>query len=119
MKRRKIIYFSDKCWRKVKTYCIRCGKRKGRVILLRGNKTFFSLCEDCCFLLNFDGVFLGVRKKDFVKTVMKSVLDDLNRYSWHIYAEEDKIDVSKILKILGFEKHEIDDYLPEVVAERL
>lgn len=112
------IIFDSKSWRRIKTPCMRCGLTVGNIIILGGNNTYYSLCKDCSFRLDFH--FLELKKKHMVKRVLRKILDDLDKYSWYImYSEFDDIDTLKLLKILGFEKHEIDDYYPEVIAEKL
>ena len=119
MKYNKII-FNNKGWKRIKTPCMRCGLTEGNIIILEGNDTYYSLCRDCSFRLDFH--FLELKKKPLVMRVLRKILDDLENYSWYImYAkfQDQNISILKLLEILGFEKHEIDIYYPEVIAERL
>lgn len=111
------IIFDNKGWKRIKTPCMRCGLTVGNVIILRGNNIYHSLCKDCSFRLNFH--FLELKKKPLVKSVLRKIIDDIDSCSWHIMKSEDDIDTLKLLKILGFERHEIDIYYPEVIAEKL
>lgn len=112
------IIFDSKGWRRIKTPCMRCGLREGNIIILEGNDTYYSLCRDCSFRLDFH--FLELKKKPLVMRLLRKILDDLENYSWYImYSEFNDIDTLKLLKILGFEKHEIDIYYPKVIAEKL
>ena len=67
MKYSKII-FDNKGWRRIKTPCIRCGLTHGNIIFLKGNDTYFSLCKNCSFGLNFHN--LELRKRHIVKEVL-------------------------------------------------